>query len=243
MERTMRDKRIQQEKIGNYAEQKKTEIMNYRLITLSKTKKPRTCVRKWSTSGLHHRRMEKDSRFSNLSSRKMKRRRTPDVPFAPQPLPLDGAARRSARLTPAAPDAPAAPAGDVPASVLVQFRAVGSDAATGPTLDVPTTVSAKQLEQLLNQLLGSDEPMPYSFYLNDEEIVGDLAGSLTSQALSGEAIHSVRFQPLAVFRVSPVSRCTDTLPGHADAVLHVSFRFALEMQGGRGGGGGFRCAA
>lgn len=33
----------------------------------------------------------------------------------------------------------------------------------------------------------------------------------------------IKFQPLAVFRVRPVGRCTDTLQGHAEAVLHVSF--------------------
>ena len=33
----------------------------------------------------------------------------------------------------------------------------------------------------------------------------------------------VRYQPLAVFRVLPVTRCTDSLPGHTDSILHVSF--------------------
>lgn len=31
------------------------------------------------------------------------------------------------------------------------------------------------------------------------------------------------YRPLALFRVRPVTRCTDTLPGHTDAVLHVSY--------------------
>ena len=163
----------------------------------------------------------------------MKRRRAPDgapVAYAPAALPAIAVGRHSIRSSAteafaAAPSSePDAPNDPLPTTVLVQFRAMGTDDPTGPTLDVPTKVTPKQLELLLNQLLGADEPSPYSFYLNDEEILADLAGSLAKQALSCETIHCVRFQPLAVFRVSPVTRCTDSLPGHTDAVLHVSFR-------------------
>ena len=160
-----------------------------------------------------------------------KRRRVPNVAFAPVALPPLAVGRHGTRSSATEPLAAAVPAEpstatseSVPATVLVQFRALGTEEPTGPTLDVPTNVTPKQLEVLLNQLLGADEPTPYSFYLNDEEILGDLAGSLTKQALSGEEIHCVRFQPLAVFRVAPVTRCTDSLPGHTDAVLHISFR-------------------
>lgn len=166
-----------------------------------------------------------------------KRRRAPNVAFAPVALPPVAVGRHGTRssatepLAAAVPAEPPAAAGEpVPATVLVQFRALGTEEPTGPTLDVPTNVTPKQLEVLLNQLLGADEPTPYSFYLNDEEILGDLAGSLTKQALSGEEIHCVRFQPLAVFRVAPVTRCTDSLPGHTDAVLHISFRWARALR-------------
>lgn len=33
----------------------------------------------------------------------------------------------------------------------------------------------------------------------------------------------VSYQPLAVFRVRPVTRCTSTMPGHTEAVLQVSY--------------------
>ena len=158
-----------------------------------------------------------------------KRRRAPDVAFAPVALPPIAVGRHSLRSSAteavaAATAEPVARSEPVPTTVLVQFRAMGTEDPTGPTLDVPTDMTPKQLELLLNQLLGADEPTPYSFYLNDEEILADLAGSLSKQALSGEEVHCVRFQPLAVFRVAPVTRCTDSLPGHTDAVLHVSFR-------------------
>ena len=42
-------------------------------------------------------------------------------------------------------------------------------------------------------------------------------------AIISERVHVIRYQPLSVFRVLPVTRCSDTLPGHTDAILHVSF--------------------
>lgn len=41
--------------------------------------------------------------------------------------------------------------------------------------------------------------------------------------LSTESRLTITCQPLAVFRVRPVTRCGETLPGHSDAVLHVSY--------------------
>lgn len=42
-------------------------------------------------------------------------------------------------------------------------------------------------------------------------------------AVSTEAVLRVSYQPLAVFRVRPVTRCTSTMPGHTEAVLHVNY--------------------
>jgi ribosome assembly protein 4 len=101
---------------------------------------------------------------------------------------------------------------------------MSGDVTVGPTLDVPLDVSPKQLETLINQLLSTgDEPLPYSFYLNEAEILESLQSALNSQALSTEVTHVIKYQPLAVFRVSPVTRCTDSMPGHSEPILHVSF--------------------
>jgi ribosome assembly protein 4 len=110
-----------------------------------------------------------------------------------------------------------------PTSLLIQFQAMSSDASNGPTLDVPYGVSRKELELLINSILSSKEPAPYSFYLNDQEVLDSLSNLVKEQNLSPESIHVVKYQPLAVFKVMPVSRCTDTLSGHTDSVLHVSF--------------------
>jgi len=90
--------------------------------------------------------------------------------------------------------------------------------------------------------------VPYSLFLGDTEITTSLkatveelvrwraqSAALTgvemtansccclSQKLTTETTLTITFQPLAVFRVRPVSRCSDTLQGHSEAVLHVSF--------------------
>jgi ribosome assembly protein 4 len=38
-----------------------------------------------------------------------------------------------------------------------------------------------------------------------------------------ETTLNISFQPLSVFRVRPVTRCAETMSGHTDAVLHVSY--------------------
>ena len=41
--------------------------------------------------------------------------------------------------------------------------------------------------------------------------------------VSVEAALRIVYQPQAIFRVRPVSRCTASMPGHAEAVLSVNF--------------------
>ncbi|GMH59508.1 hypothetical protein TrLO_g7104 [Triparma laevis f. longispina] len=122
-----------------------------------------------------------------------------------------------------------------------------------PPIDVPIDTNTTQLEALVNNLLNGDDEdekkktqtTPYAFYLSrvspsgeaveDIEIATSLmdaikrANVLAAQSSSGaspistEAVIKITYQPLAVFRVRPVTRCTDTMPGHTDAVLFVSF--------------------
>lgn len=53
--------------------------------------------------------------------------------------------------------------------------------------------------------------------------------------VSTEALLRVSYQPLAVFRVRPVTRCTSTMPGHTEAVLHVSYSADGSMLASGGG--------
>jgi ribosome assembly protein 4 len=69
----------------------------------------------------------------------------------------------------------------------------------------------------------AEDDTPYAFYLGDHEVTGTLGQMITELGLSTEASLTITCQPLAVFRVRPVTRCGETLPGHSDAVLHVSY--------------------
>ena len=69
---------------------------------------------------------------------------------------------------------------------------------------------------------------PYAFYVNNLEVVSSLEETLQNLAAadqlpSTEATVQITFQPLSIFRVRPVSRCSETMTGHSDAVLHVSY--------------------
>ncbi|KDO30212.1 hypothetical protein SPRG_04995 [Saprolegnia parasitica CBS 223.65] len=109
------------------------------------------------------------------------------------------------------------------ASVIAQFKNEQGEP-VGPQLDIPLTSTVAQMEELVNQLLQNGKnKVPYSMFINDNEITHNLQASVESQKISTEVVLSITFQPLAVFRVRPVTRCTDTLQGHAEAILHVSF--------------------
>ena len=91
----------------------------------------------------------------------------------------------------------------------------------GPSMDVPASITPPQLELLLRKIARADAP--YAFYLNSEELTGTLHAALVAQRLSAEEVLHVHYQELSLFRVRPVTRCSDSMPGHTDAILHVSF--------------------
>lgn len=108
------------------------------------------------------------------------------------------------------------------ANVIIQFQSSDGHV-TGPQLDVPHDVTPLQLETLLNGLLQSDERLPYSFFINDTELIADLGAHLQAHTVSVETALRVVYQPQAVFRVRPVARCSGSIPGHTEAILNVSF--------------------
>lgn len=122
----------------------------------------------------------------------------------------------------------------LPTNMVVQFRdREGKE--LGETLDIPTQSSLEDLSTLIQSLLEQDdEKVPYSFYAKlerngieeDVEITTDTLADflrLQKEYVSTEHTLLLTYHPLAVFRVRPVTRCTDTLPGHTEAILHVSF--------------------
>ncbi|XP_076069469.1 notchless protein homolog 1 [Oratosquilla oratoria] len=106
-------------------------------------------------------------------------------------------------------------------NVLAQFKAESGDAA-GPPIELPLTLSKDKLQLILNALLKQEETTPYSFFVNENEITGTLEKALEGAA-SEEKVVSILYQPQAIFRVRAVTRCTSSLPGHAESVLCASF--------------------
>jgi ribosome assembly protein 4 len=113
-------------------------------------------------------------------------------------------------------------AAEAPQNIIAQFVST-EGVKTGSPLDLPLNFSDVHLQELLNELLSNDDPLPYSFYVNDVELVRDLKTFLEERKISTETTLEITYQPQAVFRVRPLTRCTSTLPGHTDSVLVVAF--------------------
>ena len=124
---------------------------------------------------------------------------------------------------------------ELPNNIQVQFKnRQGEELAE--TLDLPTDSSIDDLTALIHSLLDENDDtsgkIPYSFYTkikrngvdDDVEVTGTIAELLQEYTtISTESVLQLTYQPLAVFRVRPVTRCTDTLPGHTEAVLHCQY--------------------
>lgn len=127
----------------------------------------------------------------------------------------------AAPTRPSAAAASAAAADDAPTgSVIAQFE-TSTGERSGPQLDVPLGTTSAQLQLIINSLLANEDQVPYSFYVAEQEISASL-GQAIGDASTEQAIRIV-YVPQAVFRVRAVSRCTSTLPGHAEAILSTSF--------------------
>ena len=115
-------------------------------------------------------------------------------------------------------------------------------------MDLPINSTTDDWTALVGQLLNGDDnddesknqKIPYSFYVTVDDKEFEVVGSLKellqeNPTISTEVVLQLTYQPLAVFRVRPVSRCTDTLQGHTEAVLHVSYAPHGKMLASGGG--------
>ncbi|KAL3644950.1 Notchless protein 1 [Castilleja foliolosa] len=95
--------------------------------------------------------------------------------------------------------------------------------ALGAPIFLPESAGPKELQQLVNQLLNNEEKLPYAFYVSDHELVVQLGLYLQKNKVSVEKAITIVYQPQAVFRIRPVTRCSSTIAGHTEAVLTVAF--------------------
>lgn len=125
--------------------------------------------------------------------------------------------------------------GDLPTSIIIQLaNSSGDDVADA--MDVGMDLTNGNLNELVNSLLNEEDgdKKLYNFYVKvgekeiefDPEVTVDLGAFLMeheSSGISTEDVLKIRYTPQSVFKVRSVSRCTDTLPGHTEAILHVSY--------------------
>lgn len=115
-------------------------------------------------------------------------------------------------------------------------------------LDLPTNSSVDDLTALVHSILSATDPdqqhIPYAFYASierkgvkdDLEVTNTIADFLQEfPNVSTETTLQLTYQPLSLFRVRPVTRCTDTLPGHTEAVLHCQYSPDGKMLASGGG--------
>lgn len=68
-----------------------------------------------------------------------------------------------------------------------------------------------------------EDPLTYLFFINEKEIAHSLENSIDFRKFDNEAVLNIVYQPQANFVVRPVTRCTSTMPGHAEAVVSIAF--------------------
>ena len=123
---------------------------------------------------------------------------------------------------------------NLPTSMIVQLaNSVGEDVANA--MDVGMDLTVDNLNELVNSLVNNktddneiSNKRLYKFFVKlkqgEVEFEADNLGEfIIEHEPSTEDVLQIRYAPQSVFQVRSVSRCTDTLPGHTEAILHVSY--------------------
>ncbi|OVA19203.1 G-protein [Macleaya cordata] len=93
----------------------------------------------------------------------------------------------------------------------------------GAPMYLPQNAGPRQLQEIVNKLLNNEEKFPYSFYISDQELVVQLGSYLEKNKVSVEKVLRIVYQPRAVFRIRPISRCSATIDGHKSVIVTVAF--------------------
>ncbi|XP_069695001.1 notchless protein homolog 1 [Periplaneta americana] len=106
--------------------------------------------------------------------------------------------------------------------VLSRFKSETGEFSSS-VIDLPIDVTVDKLQLICNALLQQEENVPYVFFVNEKEIKNSLEAALECEKINAEEVIEIVYQQQAVFRVRAVTRCTSSLPGHAEAVISASF--------------------
>jgi len=121
-----------------------------------------------------------------------------------------------------------APADEVPL-VVAQFVSE-TGLAAGDPMHLPATTSAEQLAALLQQQLAerreqADPDQRYRFFVAGAPVLDNLeeAVAAAAQQEQQELTLRVLYQPQALFRVRPITRCSASMEGHTGTILVTQF--------------------
>jgi ribosome assembly protein 4 len=98
-------------------------------------------------------------------------------------------------------------------------------------VDRETRLAERLTPEQLEDKLAEIDAQPFALYVAQHEVAGGLSvGTVAAQAQEdgklssvGEDTVEILYQPQSLFRVAAVSRCSESLAGHGDAVLCVQF--------------------
>ncbi|AET38220.1 Rsa4p Ecym_2498 [Eremothecium cymbalariae DBVPG len=123
---------------------------------------------------------------------------------------------------------------DLP-NVLVKFQAFDTGETIEGSVRIPASITERQLEELLNKLNNTDEPVPYTFSClvqnkskDDAEEMIDIKDNLyhsifKSGLKTTEDFITLVYTPKAVFKVRPVTRSSSAIAGHSSTILCSTF--------------------
>ena len=97
----------------------------------------------------------------------------------------------------------------------------------GTAIDIPIDVTVDKLQLICNAITSSEEPVPFAFFINDEEITSSLDKTLEEhkELFHSEKLLEITCLPQAVYRVKSVTRCSSSIPGHTEPVISVAFNY------------------
>ncbi|KAK9503559.1 hypothetical protein O3M35_010092 [Rhynocoris fuscipes] len=90
-------------------------------------------------------------------------------------------------------------------------------------IDLPVNVTVDQLTNICNNLLNQNELTPFTFFVNEQEVIKSLDNVVQIDKLNTESVVDIVYQQQSIFKVQAVTRCTSSMPGHAEAVISVKF--------------------